>query len=641
MALVKKTAMGGRKSADPAKPAAPAPLKPRTTRISKSVKAIGSKGSASERLAAASLQLASGIGEAASAAAELQRAMDQISRGAEEAASAAQESSGAIGSLVRDFGDAREQAVLSLARTEQLQSGFVDTHAQIEGSIAAIELNAERQLASVAIIAALEEKAGGIATISRDVSEVSEQTGLLALNAALEAARAGDHGRGFSIVADEVRILAETSDGRAGEIRDLTSQIRETVQNIAARIRETSELATREGINGRALMRNLAQGRDDLAILAEGAQAIVQVASEADTAAREAAQGAEQVAAAAEEQSAAAAEAQQAVQQQSQSLDQSHQAAEEIATISEQTLDGGTTDLGTQISAAAEELSATVQQLSGSAAQILVAINQIGKGAEAQSSATIEADTAMGQIETSAAAALQRANQANERIAALQTLMEEGRDVVERLMQGVDGALQETRAIGKAMVGLGETVRRIERIVDALALVAVQINMLAVSGSVEATRAGDAGSGFATVATDIRNLSRNAAENAETAKGIVRGMEDEIGDLRRDLEVIAGAGEGEVSRNHAVIARLAAMVTELTALRVASDTIVRGTENIIAAVRQVRVGTEQIASVAQEAAASAQQAATAARQQAQGAEDLAAAIEEIASLSTALAPAGA
>ncbi|WP_246332008.1 methyl-accepting chemotaxis protein [Sphingomonas chungangi] len=599
------------------------------------------KGGASERLAAASLQLASGVGEAASAAAELQRAMDQISRGAEEAASAAQESSGSISSLVRDFGEARDQAVASLMRTEQLQTSFIDTHAQIEGSISAIELNADRQLASVAVIASLEEKAGGIGAISRDVSDVSEQTGLLALNAALEAARAGDHGRGFSIVADEVRMLAEGSEARAGEIRKLSDEIRGTVQAISKRIKDASDSATRESAGGRGLMQRLATSRDDLAILADGAQTIVQAATEAEAAAREAGRGAEQVASAAEEQSAAAAEAQQAVQQQSQSLDQSHQAAEEIATIAEQSADGATTNLGAQISAAAEELSATVQEISGSAAQILVAIDQIGKGAELQSSATLQADTAMGQIEKSAAAAMQRAAEANERVTALQTLIDDGRDVVRRLVDGVATALQESREIGALMLGLADTTRRIERLVDGLALVAVQINMLAVSGSVEATRAGDAGSGFATVASDIRNLSRTAAENADGAKDIVGRMQDEIGDLRRDLELIAGAGELEVSRNHAVIARLDTMVTELAALASSSDAIIQGAESIITAARQVRAGTEQISSVAQEAAAAAQEAASAARQQAQGAEDLAAAIEEIASLSTALVPAGA
>ncbi|MCV4697950.1 methyl-accepting chemotaxis protein, partial [Escherichia coli] len=83
---------------------------------------------------------------------------------------------------------------------------------QITASVRAIERNAERQQASVKVIAVLEQQARDIGEITRTVGRISDQTNLLALNAAIEAARAGDQGRGFAVVADEVRALAETSE---------------------------------------------------------------------------------------------------------------------------------------------------------------------------------------------------------------------------------------------------------------------------------------------------------------------------------------------------------------------------------------------------------------------------------------------
>jgi methyl-accepting chemotaxis protein len=594
-------------------------------------------GTAAERLGSASLELASGLAEAASATGQLQRAMDQIAVGAEEAAGAAQESSDLIKVMSENFRTARQRAEASGRQAEQLRADFAETNVQIETSVSAIVLNAQRQLGSVSIIEVLEKSATSLVEVSREVSGISDQTGLLALNAALEAARAGDQGRGFSIVADEVRVLAEGSEVDARRVQLLSTEMTEHVKTCAERLRAAAENAKAESAAGRALAMKLDAARSSLAELNEGAQTILAAAVEADAAAREAQRGAEQIASAAEEQSAAASEAQQAVQQQSASLEESHKTAEDLSAIAERLLGDAANSVIEQVAASAEELSATVQELSGAANEILVSVEQIGRGAELQSSATLQTDTAMGQTERAAALAKERANTSRERIGVLQTLVAEGKNTIEQLTKGVTNTLQETREVLSLMLQLGETTRRIEKAVDGLALVAVQINMLAISGSIESTRSGDAGGGFARVSSDIRKLSRSAAENAQRAKETVRSMQDQISDLRHDLDQNATAAEIEVSRNLTLATRLAAMISELATSSSASDVILSSAEAIFASIVEIRRGTASIASVAEEASAASREAAAAARQQAQGAEQLAAAIEEIASLSNALA----
>jgi len=601
------------------------------------VAARGRAQTASERIGAATEQLASGLTQAAAATKELGRSMEQIAAGAEEAAGASEEQSIAIKGIVTSLASARGEADASTRRTEAVAISLAETAAQISASVQAIERGAQRQADSVSLITELNRRAKDIGEITRVVSRISDQTNLLALNAAIEAARAGEQGRGFAVVADEVRTLAETSDKSAREVQTLTEAIQNDVTAAGEALTLAADKARTRAASAAGVARALDARREDMTLIAEGSRSILNAALEAERAAVEAQKGAEQIAAAAEEQSSGAGEARTATEQQAQSLDQGQAAAHGLAALAEALRTGkAAAAAGEQIGASAEELSASIQELSSAATQVMAAVEQINRASQLQSSATMETSAALAQIENSAKLAQRNGRLADERVRSLDAALKTGGEEVERLVAGVSEALTDTRSAVATIKRLEGVGRKIEKIIEAINLVAVQTSMLAVSGSVEAARAGASGRGFAVVSNDIRNLSREASENIDRARDTVRGILDQIATLKGDLEQIIGATESEVQNNRAVTSGLQRIEKDVAALGVASKSILGGADAILVAAGEIAKAARQIASAAEEASAASREAVTAATEQSRGAEDLAAAIEEIASLANEL-----
>ena len=83
------------------------------------------------------------------------------------------------------------------------------------------------------MVGELERQSEEIGKIVHAVTRIADQTNLLALNAAIEAARAGEHGKGFAVVADEVRNLAEISEKSARGIQEVVNEIQNQVKVVA------------------------------------------------------------------------------------------------------------------------------------------------------------------------------------------------------------------------------------------------------------------------------------------------------------------------------------------------------------------------------------------------------------------------
>ena len=199
-----------------------------------------------ERLATATEELSSSVEESTSAVEELRAAVEQIASGAEESSSAAGESLAAINQITKGVELAAKNASTALERGQAIQNVVRATSADIEKIVNSVNAAAQSNAESARLVGELENQAEEIGNIISTVVKIADQTNLLALNAAIEAARAGEHGKGFAVVADEVRTLAEISEKAANDIRELVSNIQRDVNAIAKDINSAADTVRQE-----------------------------------------------------------------------------------------------------------------------------------------------------------------------------------------------------------------------------------------------------------------------------------------------------------------------------------------------------------------------------------------------------------
>lgn len=175
----------------------------------------------SETIAGAVKQLASGSEQLAASMDETASTITEMSAGMEQVASNTQEMSGASQEMADAAAEGKQAIEKTITQMESIKKAVFDTSQMVNR---------------------LGERSNQIGNIINTIGSIAEQTNLLALNAAIEAARAGEQGKGFAVVADEVRKLAEQSAEATEEIADLIKEI----QTETGRAVEAMEEGTRE-----------------------------------------------------------------------------------------------------------------------------------------------------------------------------------------------------------------------------------------------------------------------------------------------------------------------------------------------------------------------------------------------------------
>ena len=167
--------------------------------------------------------------------------VDQVSRGAEGQARSVSEASAATASIVSEIAGVTDRAGSGARSASDAVLAARNGATTIEANLARMRSIEQSTLRVQEKVDLMGQRTGQIGSILETIEGIASQTNLLALNAAIEAARAGEHGRGFAVVADEVRQLAEKSSLATREIADLISGIQGTVRETVGAIVEQAQ----------------------------------------------------------------------------------------------------------------------------------------------------------------------------------------------------------------------------------------------------------------------------------------------------------------------------------------------------------------------------------------------------------------
>ncbi len=268
-------------------------------------------------------QLGDNVRELVSASNEIASSAEQMSKGAKNqadqvnlVATSIEEMTAAMFESSKNAGDA-STAAKGAAETAKIGGGIVNDSIE---AMQTIEKTVQQSAESITKLASSADQIGDIINV---IDDIADQTNLLALNAAIEAARAGEQGRGFAVVADEVRKLAERTGKATGEIAAMIKGIQKDTSDAVQSMQSGMTVVDQ----GRNLVTQAGQSLSEIVAMAQRVTAMIQ-----------------QMASAAEEQSSAS--------------EQISQNVEHIAAVTKETSSGAE-----QSATAAEELSRQSESL--------------------------------------------------------------------------------------------------------------------------------------------------------------------------------------------------------------------------------------------------------------------------------------
>ncbi|MDK2871486.1 MAG: methyl-accepting chemotaxis protein [bacterium] len=234
----------------------------------------------SEEISSSSDNLAKAVEDVSSTSQELAAQMEEINKSAQDASASIEEANAGIEEIASSAQNLAKAAQDLAERAQNVNASVKEGEQAINLIVEVIEKTKEKSKGTEKAVYELSEMAKNIGDILQTISSIAEQTNLLALNAAIEAARAGEAGRGFAVVADEIRKLAEGSKSATDKISQILNQIKGGAQEASLLTNETVKAIEEAATSSVKIKEQLLSILDEVEKMGAGIESLAATAQE-------------------------------------------------------------------------------------------------------------------------------------------------------------------------------------------------------------------------------------------------------------------------------------------------------------------------------------------------------------------------
>ena len=554
----------------------------------------------SESIAGVSMTILENAQESVSAIEQLKSSMEQI-------ATAAEENSGASEQALSNVKGINNNIKRMNSSIDTVISSTLSTGDNIMASVQKINDSVTRMDVAVNVAEDSSTKSEELKASSQNIGDavgfiakIADQTNLLALNAAIEASRAKEHGKGFAVVADETRALAGESEKNAEFISELVNKIQGSIDNIIKSIGSTTTIISANGVKGNSLSLKMEELTKIAIYSVEAARSVSTYTINLGDFAGKINDGSQNIAKDSQEIALSVEKTLNGIEVQSDALSQTEDDIKELSNLADELkYSTDTMKSAEDIALSADTISGSMEDIQSALEDVTTALNQIESSSHTTNQSAlnnkelIEAGiVAAKDIDKLIEIARRNFDLLKVSFGVVKNTVSEIREAfTESITQG-NGAASELSVIVKETKNVDKTVGNISNSI-------VQLNMLAISGSIEAARAGDFGKGFAVVSADIRNLAKDSESNTEKINDIVESMNSEIDTVKTDWSNLLTSQGNEQSTIDSLIndiVKITDMLVDLldryTGLKTINDQNLEGMNQVMIGINEIQKAVE-------------------------------------------------